>query len=502
LNSSPRQSGQRAAFASALAVSLVFLAALTSAILQRGPWYDEFFTFYVTQPRFGWGEALHRHWLTDNHPPLYYALVRATAWLGDAVEPRRFVNLLICLGGMAGLLALARRAPQWRVTLALFAIGAMACLDAVFYGAELRSNFLAYVAAVLATAGLVTMESPSSAVPSRAGGFWLWAILATAFNTHLVATILTGSIAIAFVGGHLLNRDWRRAGRLVAICALATLPLIVTLAIQIPLIMANTQVFWIPAGLTAARWAMQWEIELTLKADVALTLAGLVGTGILAWRNRHALLANPGLRLILLLALGECLGMAVLLGLHMWRPIIIARYLVAMAPPILMALAIGANALCDRLGRRGQIALFILVALVAAGSIHGNWKYTIVAPTWNRSARAIAGIVGNCPGTVVHADLHWNAPVMDLPPADNRQVVPMAYMRTARTFGFNLEPENSRRMSTSCPTVFWVEHHSDAVPAAAVMASLRDRGFAIGSGELRRIGHGWIFLARTKPPRS
>lgn len=490
--------GQKLACASVLAVSFAFLAALVSAIFARGPWYDEFFTFYVAQPRFDWIEALRWHWLTDNHPPLFYGLVRATSWLGDSVEPRRLVNLIVCLAGMVTLALLARRAPAWRVTLAIYAIGLLASPDAVFFGAELRSNFLAYVSSILATAALATIEAPGTPEPSRRARMLLCAILLVAFNTHLVATVLSGVLAVAFVAGHAFVRDWRRVGQLVAVCALATLPLVITLAIQLPLIESNTRTFWIPAGFTAARWTLQSQVELNLKINLALTLAGVAGMALIAFRNRRTLLRNPQLRLIGVLALGECAGIAILLGLHIWRPIVINRYLVAMVPPIMMALAIGASAVSDRLRDHWRLAFFAMLSLVSLRSIHDAWRQTLAAPTWYRTGSTIAEIVRDCPQTLVHADLYWNAPVIDLPPADNGPVMRMAYARTAQTLGFALEPERSRRMSGTCPTLFWVEHKGETEPAAEVARTLRQRGYAIRRGELRRIGRGWTFVAWPK----
>ena len=84
-----------------LAIVIVSLvAAMSWAMRLRGPWYDEFYTLYVTRPDIPLSHAFDR-WLADNHPPLFYALVRATAKLGSTVEERRVVNLILFAGTSA-----------------------------------------------------------------------------------------------------------------------------------------------------------------------------------------------------------------------------------------------------------------------------------------------------------------------------------------------------------------------------------------------------------------
>ncbi|MFD2578496.1 hypothetical protein ACFSTD_07490 [Novosphingobium colocasiae] len=75
--------------------------------------------------------------------------------------------------------------------------------------------------------------------------------------------------------------------------------------------------------------------------------------------------------------------------------------------------------------------------------------------------------------------------------------MPMAYAMTARTLDFTLEPPASRRVSPTCPTVFWTEHVADVqVTAEALARSLRQRGFDVRALELKRIGRGWIAVSR------
>ena len=75
---------------------VVFVAlvhAMTVAMQLRGPWYDEFYTLYVARPG---SLALRLSPLAGGQSsPLFYALARATTWLGTTVEERRAVNLFL-----------------------------------------------------------------------------------------------------------------------------------------------------------------------------------------------------------------------------------------------------------------------------------------------------------------------------------------------------------------------------------------------------------------------
>jgi hypothetical protein len=91
----------------------------------------------------------------------------------------------------------------------------------------------------------------------------------------------------------------------------------------------------------------------------------------------------------------------------------------------------------------------------------------------------------------------WNTKQRDLPPRDNREVVPFAYAYAAHRLGFALAPPGAHLLSHDCPTLFWTEHGADQHPAAqTVIDRLRSAGYAIRSGRMVRIGHGWILIAK------
>lgn len=72
-------------------------------------------------------------------------------------------------------------------------------------------------------------------------------------------------------------------------------------------------------------------------------------------------------------------------------------------------------------------------------------------------------------------------------------VIARAYQLMARRHNFRIEPAASRRMSATCPTLFWAEH--DTVrewDPGKIAEHLRAQGFAVGRVWQTRIGDGWI----------
>ena len=481
----------------ALVVLAALLLAAVPAMLGRGPWYDEFYSLYAADPALGLADGLRQRWLPDNHPPLFYALSRATAWLGDSVAERRFVNLFILGGFVAGFAVLWHSAPALRRWGASYAIALASLGPAVLTLAELRSNFLVYAGSALLLAALASVAAPGARPAGRAGWVVLALAMVVACNSHFTATVICGCIGAAFGAWALLRRDWRLALQLAACAALAAVPFLAITALQFSGIEQNTRSFWIPAGFDAGRWTIQRELIAHMLANPALSVLGAMGMGFLAcatWRERRL---GHSAQMLLVLAAGAGLALAVLLALHLWRPIIIGRYLIALAPVVALALALGTSVLLARVAPLLRLAALAVLGLLMVLSLIQHQARALALPSWDGTGARIARLLADCPAAPVHPALHWNAFTLELPPVDNRQVVPFAYRHTAARHGFAVEPVASRRVAADCPTLFWAEHVSGQNPyAAAIVAQLRAQGYAVSSGRLERIGDGWVLIAR------
>jgi len=487
-----------------VALAVAVLAAAAWAIANRSPWYDEYYTLYITRADAPF-PALWAGWLRDNHPPTFYALSwalsRALDWatggLGNEVEPRRLLNLLLGAGAGLALLRIARARADLRPVFLAYAMGLAGAAPLIVRVAELRSNFLALAAGAVAVAALAAFAAPGAPIRRRAAVPVLAGALGLAFAIHIAATIIVGALALAFGLRMILAGDGRGTGRLALAGLIGALPFAACMAVQLGTIAGNTRAFWIPGGFPVARWTIEMELIAGLRANPPFALAGLAGLAVLGWRDLRAKTLSEPLALALTLGAGLVLAIALLVALHLQRPFVIARYLVCLHPALAMILAIGIAALAGALRPRPRLALYLAITAGALTSLGRQALHVASLPGWDGTATALAREVRACPHAVVHAATGWNSAVLDLPPADNRMVVPFAYRVVAARHGFPLAPPRSRAMAQGCPTLFWAEHVAgQAVDATGIAAGLRAQGYPVRSGTLRRIGDGWIFAAR------
>ena len=479
-------------------LSVMFVGAAVIAIRDRGPWYDEFYSFYVVRPGVP-VRALWPGWLRDNHPPLFYALVWGWSHLvtgfglSDTIESLRTLNLAILAGVVVAFVRLART-DAWFARIAWYDCLALAVtIPALDQIDQLRSYFLSFALSALA---LPLLARRIRGCTGQYDSLTLGLILALAFSVHLVTTVIIGGLVAATTMQLLLTGRRADAARLTMIATLALVPFALSMAVQFSTILANTQVFWIPAGLKAARCAIELEVARALDADPVLALAALAGlASVLVGVRRHDDEARATLNLILTFGGGLALALAVLVAAHLHRPLLITRYLVALDPILALILALCAEAMARRLPLLATAALDLLILAAAGLVLQAHLAATLAQPSWNGTGSAIAAIVRVCPGTIVHADMLWNTIPRDMPPHDNHEIVPFAYRDVAHRFGFTLAPEVSHDLSRTCPTVFWTEHVAGQHPTAqAMIDGLRASGYPIASGRAKRIGSGWILI--------
>jgi len=478
-------------------VALALLAASLTAIFGRSAWYDEYYTFYITRANVPL-PVLVEGWLRDNHPPLFYALAWATSWLGADIPARRLVNLAFAaLAGLA-LWQIARRRESLRRALFFYTVGLGGALPFLVRIAELRSNFLAFAASAVTVAALAAFARPGRT--DRGQSLFLGIALALAFTVHLAASIILGCVALSFAARLALLRDWPALRRLTLTGLAASLPFAICLALQLGTIAGNTRSFWIPAGFAVARWTIQNEALAALKANLPLTLAGLAGLILLLRRAIQDRRLPEPLQIAAALGRGLGLSIAVLIALHLQRPFVIARYLVAIHPVLILILALGTAELARALGRRGAALVALAVLAGSLLSLERNLRRTLDLPGWDGTAAVLAEEVRACRTAVIHPALAWNEATLALAPVDNRAVVPFAYRMAAARHGFAVEPPRSRRMSANCPTLFWAEHVPGHPPAATEIAqTLRAEGYPVTAGTVAHVGDGWVFAV--PPPR-
>ncbi|WP_353229363.1 hypothetical protein [Novosphingobium sp.] len=485
----------------AITLIMLFTAAAVLAIIRRGPWYDEFYTFYLVRPGTPLS-LLWPAWLRDNHPPLFYALAwlwaRLLGWCGlsATVEAGRTINLAL-LALTVGLMAMIARHDAWFKRLGwYYGVALAAMFPALDQIDQLRSYFLSFALTALVLPLLVhhiRCVRPSSRQSLALGG-----MLTLAFSVHLVTTVVIAGLVAGVIILLTLARRRADAARLTQIAVLAAIPFAISTAMQLTTLVANTQTFWIPPGFNGGRWAIETELAGALGANLVLDLIALAGLGVtLVSATRRDAQAQTTMMVIIALTGGLMLALAMLVAVHLHRPLLITRYLVAVDPVVAFVLALGACRLARRLPAPAVIASDLAVLAAAALAIHANLDRTLHQPSWDGTGRVIAALVQSCPDTRVYPNMDWNANPRNFPPHDNHEVVPFAYGYVAQRLGFSLALPGSHDLSHRCPTLFWTEHANDQHPdAQTVIGRLRSAGYPIGSGRMMRIGHGWILVAR------
>lgn len=484
-------------------VTALMLAAIMAAIVwscwTRGAWYDEFYTQFVSRADVPWHVALRESWIVDNHPPLFYALARATAWMGG-IDTHRLLNLLIGAAAAAGGLFVVREVPRLGPAAATLVLAIGANQWTMTAGSELRSYFLSLCAGGVLALGLCAIRLTGTAGShARQAVYWTTALLV--FNTHIVTSLTSAVLVGVFLLAALVRRDWREA-RAIALAPLVAGAIFTAItAVQLPIWLNNTTVFWITGGFHAARWTLEMLILRTLVANPVLLAGALAGGVLLArdvlWQHRPSGEAGA----LALLVLGVLASIAGLVALHLMRPIVVEKYLMVLIAAIMMGMALAFSRLLSALGPRVRTVLFILAAGVSVPALLQNARDAATEDNWFSSGRAVAAMVRQCPGSVVHTGEIWNDDLLAMLPRDNARVVPYSYRYVADRLDFRLEPKGSKRMGQRCPTIFWGEHDtSRRVTLSGTRQRLEAEGWppmpALG---LRHIGGGWIAVL---PPQS
>ncbi|MFM7027145.1 MAG: hypothetical protein ACKOXK_00505 [Chakrabartia sp.] len=335
------------------AVAMMMLGALILRVwLGRGLplWLDESWTGMIaTQPDMAsfWREA----WL-DCNPPLYYGLM--ALWTGVAGASDIALRLpSLAFVTLAAALPLGWRVPGltpaarigWALLLALWAPGFELAVDARGYGLLL---FLS-VAQMLAFIGLM-------AAPGR-GCATLWASLAAlAGLTHYHALLIGGLQGLALLWHH------RAAAVRLWPAAIAFAPCFGWLALHAPRLAdyARPDIAWyepMTPGLAAG--FVRYGFGVPSNWGALALLALMLALPLMARTRARLSAAQPNFwHLAAALSL---IGLGAELGLSTLKPMLTDRYLVSLAPGLLLGLVLAAQ----RWGK-GTIGLVALVALYAA----------------------------------------------------------------------------------------------------------------------------------------
>lgn len=353
------------------------LAALCAGLLLRlvrlgvAPlWFDEVITAdWVARP---WGEML-ALCLGDNHPPLYFVLVKGVrALLGDAPWALRLPSALVGAGAIplvaAAVATLAdRRAARWAawfVALSPFL---------VHHGQEAR---MYAVVGTLAAANLLALARWTSGAAPRLGVFFAASAVGLVATHYYTVFYLGGAVLAAIVTRPRPVRAWLPASAVTAVAAVAAFGLAALVATHRAGGSYEFGWFAFPGALwslvsgytllpdtfalhaAGSRSALPY-LPIALAAAPALAACALLGLRALGWRARVALLLPVAAALLGPFAVRLVLGVSV-------NP----RYFQATVPAILALLAVGAAARGGWPRLAGGAGVAVGLLLVAGTALH------------------------------------------------------------------------------------------------------------------------------------
>jgi hypothetical protein len=476
-----------------LLLTFVATGGMILLAFQRGPWLDEFWTLWLTDPSLPLSRAYADNWSNDVHPPLYYAIVwAARLFLGDELSLLRFVNALPLLIVLPTMLLWRRRQSQdrWGSVYVGLLVG---CPYLIAYFAELRSYFaiITLSGALVAQLRMVRWSAHDLARGDGGLSVLIACTIVVALNLHFFSSpILCALIAVEGLQ-LLLRRRWRAV-------ALLSASLIVGLAIMA----ATLAVFITKIEPFFSYPATPFECLKIVLAGIAIGAVLNPGVDLAAalWLTRHGWRGSRGL------AWGVA-GLGAAASLLLVQSIVSGsltmRYTFVLMP---MAAAVAADLAVDALAAsRLLVGLFLVggLAVQAVGITHEarSKRWLTLAPQLRALSRA-------CPSSRI-VGVDNNAVV---PPSERAHVAgwigafDLGYHWVAKREGFAVtttrEDRDTAVATGNCPLLLWSEHDFGAVPEPrelARRARLRLPPGAFDSLEIGNDGHRRLIVLR---PRS
>jgi hypothetical protein len=434
-------------------LSAIAGVAVADAALQ-GPWLDEFWTLELSDAGKGLVSLVRDGWLHDTHPPAFNAWTTLLTSLGvtSIAAGRLLSNGLAAALMIVAARRLSKRASAqagFSTVLLLLVLSLPQAMEAF---ATYRSYF--WQIAALGTLVLVARHVASTRIDldlRKDLDLVAIAVLATAgsIGLHYIGGVFGGLLAAAIA-----LCAWRRTLRRWAVLMLATTALAGLLV--------GASVL-----LQAPNWAIDFDhswIDLPgLKAlgVTVLLAAGAIGHNPLALAGvliRRRPRDESQRRFMAMIAGVLVIGVAIVLAVHSFKPIVVDRYLIAI--PVLACALMGVPA-----ARIAQDSLlFGLLVLVSVAVAAAPLVQSGIKPKWRESAAAIAEIVAACPTTQVFAASGWAVG----PAAETRTalredpVFARAYRLLADRHGYAVhfigQNRGAHATPGDCPVLLWFEH--------------------------------------------
>lgn len=439
-------------FASAGLIAIMAIAAVDAGF--RGPWLDEFWTLELSDTNNGLVSLVRDGWLHDTHPPLFNAWATLLASLGvtSIAAGRLLSNGLAMALMIVAARHLSRRTPEQADFNTVLLLLILSLPQAIASFAAYRSYF--WQIAAVGTLVFVARHVASTRVDldlRKDVDLAVIAVLATvaSIGLHYVGAVFGGLLAGA-IALCALRRKLRRWSALMLLAtASAGLFVIASVLAQAPNWAIDLDHSWIDLpGLQAL-------------GVILLLAAGAIGhnpVALAGMRISRSLLGESPWPFVAMVGGVVVAGIAIVLAIHAFTPIVVERYLIAVAVLVCALMAVPAARIAqDSL----LFGLFVLVSVVVAAA---PLVQSGIKPKWYEGARTIGEIVAACPTTRVFAASGWALG----PAAETRAalredpVFARAYRLLADRYGFVVQfiGQNGTAQATpgDCPVLVWYEH--------------------------------------------
>jgi hypothetical protein len=440
-----------------ISVTLLYALALMTLLVatapRHGPWFDEFWTRFLSDPSIALDNAFLNRWVEDVHPPLFSFLARVSSKVWRLpIEQARLLNLIPAAFTVAYLATIARLVPRERPFLAVLAISVGASPFFVEYIAEFRSYFTGMCAFLALTATLVAQDrlTQEDGVTTKTG-LWLGyvASLAVCLNIHYLTTAMTAVMVAVFGLAAAYRKDWHRFWTYLASGTLLCLPFIAFVAYQYTTIERISADYWLKTAMLPALEMLMGALLVPISGARTAVMVVWLAAAILIIRQTSP--RRPD-RTIAPLAIAIAAEILLLL--------VYTRLTAAMTERYLIPLSILAAALISILLCRKIYASRLLLALFAAT----NFAAAVVAAVprwsdlrWDEAAIYLAERQHACPGARI-------IPMQQDPNDHTPNTIENyneAYGYMARKWGLTLGPvdiPSSRPRDPACPDYYWADH--------------------------------------------
>lgn len=439
-----------------LLVALTFGVAASIAALRDGPWLDEFWSFHLGDARVPLSESLSR-WLVDPHPLPINALYRLViaAGAGSPAAARLALNLPALIALAAATLFFARRARESRTFYPMIAVLLLGQFRAVGDFADFRSYFiqLAVIGVAVQYLHFLIEEDPDERAPHFSGGDAIGlAAIILSLSLHFVTALLMSPVC-ALALAWLVSRGRKAAPwRLGATLTLTWVVGAALAFLQLRQLSAQMDVSWLNISTSDG---------LRIYADLgARTLASNpsipAAAAMVAFRSRLLALREP---FPIILLAGAAIGGLALLGINALKPVILGRYVIALAVFALAGMA-------TIVSRSRQDGRWLLSSISAAAMLMIFLQSSREAkPNWEAGLAEVSRLAGACPGARIQAAGPWRFTDNRASATARRETAVLArgLRYLAGTRGLSVEMLDDVTPAallpgSGCPAILWVEH--------------------------------------------